>query len=137
MSMIFKYRRTILLLVALGNIFGAIIAIAFPAWFMEQFFKVPPQAAGTFPYLPMYHYTFWIFVLIMGVGYWMTAITPDKNKAVLFIGGAGKISAAIFWVMLFAQGFGNWFMITGGIYDGLLGIVLLVLFLLSPSKESV
>lgn len=135
MSRLFHFRKLLLLVASVGNLFGAFMALAFPAWFMEQLFNVPPQAEGTFPYLPLYHYTFWSFVLIMGIGYWMTAFTPEKNRAVLFIGGAGKIVAALFWALFFSQGFGNWLMISGAIYDGLFGIILFLLFFAKPEQK--
>jgi hypothetical protein len=135
MHRLYHFRKLILLLAAIGNFIGAVIALLFPAWFMEQFFRVPPQAQGTFPYLPMYHYTFWAFVLIMGIGYWITAGTPEKNKAVIFIGGAGKLIASLFWIMLFAQGMGNWLMIGGGVFDLCFGSVLLLLLVAKPKLE--
>lgn len=135
MKHLHRYRKVILLATSIGNVIGAGIAIFAPAFFLEQLFAVPPQAEGTFPYLPMYHYTFWATVLIMGIGYWMTAITPEQNRAVLFIGGAGKLVCASFWFILFAQGAGNWLMISGAVYDGVFGVLLLVLFFAKPVEK--
>lgn len=75
----------------------------------------------------MYHQIFWGFVFIMGIGYFMAAMNPAANRGVFLIGGLGKILAAAFWVMLYAQGEGKWMMLNGGISDGLLGVVLLVM----------
>lgn len=127
MHFIFRYQRQLLLAMAALNVIAAIIAFVSPAFFFSQFFQRQPDADLTFPFVPMYHQIFWGFVFIMGIGYFMAAMNPAANRGVLLIGGLGKLLAAAFWIMLYAQGEGKWMMLGGGISDGLLGVVLLVM----------
>lgn len=123
-----RYRKPILQISAIGNIVAGIMAIALPAFHFKQMFAVLPPEQAMFPFIMMYHYTFWGIVIIMGIGYWMTALTPNDNRAVLFLGGAGKLVCAITWLALFMMGHGNWLMIAGTAYDGLFGILFLLLY---------
>jgi ABC-type antimicrobial peptide transport system permease subunit len=134
-NFIFRYQRQLLLFMAAVNILTAIFCFAAPAFFFTQFFVRQPEPELTFPFVPMYHQIFWGFVFIMGIGYFVTATNPAANRGVLLIGGLGKLLAAAFWIMLYAQGEGRWLMLGGGIADALLGVVLLLM--LRPSSGSV
>jgi hypothetical protein len=137
MKALLNFRRPIIFVAAIGNMIASLIAILSPSFFLSQLFKYPPDPGSTFPYLSMYHYTFWGFVLIMGIAYWMCGVNTEKHRIVLFIGGAGKLVAAAFWIMLFFQEQGGWLMIAGGGWDGLLGIVFLFYFLSNTAKKEV
>ncbi len=128
MNFINKFQRQILIVAAIANFIGAIGAIVSPSFFFTRFFKIAPDPATTFPYVAMYHYLFWGFVLIMGIANWMAAIDPIKNKVVLMISGFGKILAAAFWIMLFAQGQGRGMMISAAVTDGIFGMLMLYWF---------
>jgi hypothetical protein len=117
------------------NILTAIFCFAAPAFFFSQFFERQPEPELTFPFVPMYHQIFWGFVFIMGIGYFVTATNPAANRGVMLIGCLGKLLAAAFWIMLYAQGEGRWLMIGGGIADALLGVVLLVM-MRPPAKAN-
>src|SRR5688572_10376023 len=104
------------------------MAIASPAFHFEQLFTFFEWENNLIAHIMMYHYMFWAIVIIMGIGYWMTAQTPDENRVMLFIGGAGKLACAILWLYCFSRGLGNWLMISGTIYDGTFGILFLMLF---------
>lgn len=125
--MINFYRKPILLFSAVGNIMAGVMAIALPAFHFEQMFAILPSEEALFPYVMMYHYAFWAIVIIMGIAYWMTARTPHDNRAVLFLGGTGKLACALVWLCFFATGHGNWLMIAGAGYDGILGVLFLLL----------
>lgn len=112
------------------------MAIAAPAFHWEQLFAVYPPEEALFPYLYMYHYAFWAIVVVMGIGYWMTAMTPNDNRAVLFLGGAGKLACAITWLILVTMGHGNWLMLSGTLYDGILGILFVMLFIAQKPIKS-
>ena len=128
MKFIFRYQKAILIIAALINIMGAIITIISPVFFFNQFFKYPPDPTNTFPYLAMYHYLFWSVVLIMGIAYWMCALNPEKHKIVLFIGATGKLVAVAFWIMLYTQGHGKWGMVAASFEDGIMGIVMAMMY---------
>ncbi|HEU4719619.1 MAG TPA: hypothetical protein VFU15_17365 [Bacteroidia bacterium] len=136
MKFLFSRRRLILGIAAAGNFIGSIAAIISPAFFFSQFFRYQPDRYATFPWLAMYHYTFWAFVLIMGIAFLAGAIDPVKNRIVLMIGGFGKVVAAAFWVMLYSQGHGRWLMISGGIWDTVLGIIMLMLFFVKTEEKA-
>lgn len=126
-NFIFRYQRQLLLFMAAVNVSAAVLSFAAPAFFFSQFFERQPEPELTFPFVPMYHQLFWGFVFIMGIGYFVTATNPAANRGVMLVGGLGKLLAAAFWIMLYAQGEGRWMMISGGVVDALLGVILLVM----------
>jgi hypothetical protein len=128
MKILFKYQKQILLLAAIFNLGGAIVTLISPSFFFSQFFKNPPDLATTFPYLAMYHYVFFSVVFIFGIAYWMTALDPVKNKIILFVGSFGKLVAVAFWIMLYLQGHGKWGMLASIVEDGLMGIIMGLLY---------
>lgn len=133
MKFLYTNRRALLIIAAIGNWIGSLIALISPAFFFSQFFQHPPDRYSTFPYLSLYHFMMWGFILIMGIGYWMCAVNTEKHRVVLLIGGLGKLLAAVFFVMLYAMQQGRWLMIGGGIWDGLFGILFLLLFFARPA----
>lgn len=136
MKILFRFQKQIIFLAALFNIIGGIIALASPPFFFSQFFKHPPDPATTFPFLAMYHYVFFSVVLIFGIAYWMTAIDPIKNRIILFVGCFGKLVAVAFWIMLYLQGHGKWGMMAAIFEDGLMGIIMgLLYFGKDPDKN--
>lgn len=128
MQSILSRSKQILFLAAFGNILGTLVALISPAFFNSQLFKYPPDRATTFPFLAMYHYCFWGVGLIMGIAYWMAALNPKKHQIVFLIGGLGKLLLVSFLLMLYILGYGKWLMITGVIWDGPLGLLLLLMY---------
>jgi len=80
----------------------------------------------------MYHYTFFSVIFIFGIAYWMTALDPEKNRAILFVGSFGKLIAVAMWIMMYAQGLGIWGMLAAIIEDGTMGLIMLYLFFAKP-----
>lgn len=128
--------RIVLFVAAIGNFLGTLVALISPAFFNAQLFKFPPDQSTTFPYLALYHYCFWGVGLIMGIAYWMAAISPDKHRIVLFIGALGKLLLVAFLLMLYFQGHGKWLMLVTAIWDGPLGILMLLMYFRNPKTES-
>jgi hypothetical protein len=131
-----RYRKQILLFAAIANIVAGIMALAAPTFHFEQLFIFFEWESSLIAHVMMYHIMFWVIVIIMGIGYWMTARTPDENRVMLFIGGAGKLACAIVWLYSFSMGMGNWLMISGTIYDGTFGILFLILFFTSRKQTN-
>lgn len=136
MNVILSRIRLFLFLAALGNFIGTLPALISPAFFNGLFFLHPPDMVSTFPYLAMYHYCFWGVGLIMGIAYWMAAVNPEKHRIVLLIGALGKLLAVAFWAMVYAQGHGKWLMLAGALWDGPLGIILLLGYFYGGTKKS-
>lgn len=128
MKILFKYQKQILLLAAVFNLVGGLITLISPSFFFSQFFIRPPDLATTYPFLAMYHYVFFSVVLVFGIAYWMTALDPVKNKIILFVGAFGKLVAVAFWIMLYLQGHGKWGMLAAIVEDGLMGIIMGLLY---------
>ena len=128
MQLLFKYQKNILFLAALFNLIGGAIALISPTFFFSQFFKISPRPENTFPYLDMYHYTFFSVVFIFGIAYWMCAVDPSKNRAILFVGSFGKLIAVAFWIMMYSLSLGKWGMLAAIIEDGTMGLIMLYLF---------
>jgi Na+-driven multidrug efflux pump len=128
MKILFKYQKNILILAALFNLIGGTIALASPSFFFSQFFRNPPDPETTFPYLSMYHYTFFSVVFIFGVAYWMTALDPSRNRVILFVGAFGKLVAVAMWIMMYCLHYGKWGMLAAVFEDGIMGLIMLVLF---------
>lgn len=131
-----KYRKSILLFAAIANIVAGIMAIASPAFHFEQLFVSDVYETSFLAHIMMYHFMFWAIVIIMGIGYWMTALTPNDNRVVLLIGGAGKLACAITWLYFFSTGIGSWLMISGTVYDGTFGVLFLLLFFAQKGNKS-
>lgn len=134
MNFLTSKRRPILFIASVANFAAALVALISPAFFFSQFFKYPPDPATTFPYVAMYHYLFWGVVLIMGIAYWMAAVNFEKHRVVLLIGGLGKLLAAAFWGMLFLQDQGKWMMASGAAWDGLLGVIMILMLMGKKEK---
>lgn len=128
MNKIIYRTRLILFVASVGNILGTLVALISPAFFNAQLFRFPPSPSATFPYLALYHYCFWGVGLIMGIAYWMSALNPVKNRIVLFIGSLGKLLLIAFLLMLYLQGHGGWLMLAGVLWDGPLGLLMLLLY---------
>jgi hypothetical protein len=131
---ILRYRKQILLFAAFANIIAGVMALASPAFHFQQLFTSFIWEDALIAHVMMYHVMFWAIVIIMGIGYWMTARTPDQNRVMLFIGGAGKLACALMWLYCFGMGLGNWLMISGTVYDGTFGILFLILFVSSGKQ---
>jgi hypothetical protein len=134
--MLFRHQRKILFLAAIFNIIGGLITLISPAFFFSQFFVRQPDMYTTFPFLSMYHYLFWALILLMGIAYWMAAVDPAKNRAVIFIGAFGKLFSAAMMTMLYVQGEGKWGMIAVIAESAVLGALMLYLFFgKQPSQQ--
>ena len=135
MQRIYSQIRILLFIASIGNFLGTLVALISPAFFNAQLFKFPPSMADTFPYLAFYHYCFWGVGLIMAIAYWMAAINPQKHRIVLFIGSLGKLLMVSFLLMLYVQGHGKWLMLTGVLWDGPLGILMMWMYVRSSKSE--
>lgn len=75
-----------------------------------------------------YHYMIWSTVVAMGVGYLVAARAPERYSALILAAALGKLSIAGIWLEMAWQGIGTWILLTGVVFDGSLGLLLLIFF---------
>lgn len=68
----------------------------------------------------------WLFVAAMGVGYAAASRDPERQTALVLCGGVGKLCAVAVWIEMLVDGYGAPLMITGVLWDGILGVLFLL-----------
>ncbi len=81
---------------ALWNILSSVPASLWPEFNMKLFYGV---LYGD-DYAIMLNRSFWIVVLIFGIGYMIVSRAPEKNRGIVVMGILGKIAVAITWYSL-------------------------------------
>ncbi len=109
---------------AIGNILGAILAMASMSNHLEMFFT----ETGANTTLRFYHYNLWAFVFVLGVGYWFLAKEPIRNRAIALIGAIGKLFFATSCVHLLLINHAKPMLIAAVIYDGFFGILMAIFY---------
>ena len=115
-----SFYKTCFKITAVGNIIGAIAAIASVQAHLELFYG----AVEINPLLRFYHYNFWIFVLILGVSYWHLGNKPIELRIVALVGAVGKLFVAGSWIHLLSIGFAKPIVLLGILYDGFFGLLM-------------
>jgi len=70
----------------------------------------------------LYHYNFWLIVLMMGVGYYLVSRNLQQNWAVALIGAIGKLAIACSWTYLYCIGIGTKLLLLGAIGDAIFAL---------------
>lgn len=119
-----KFYKTCFKITAIGNIVGAILAITSMSNHLEMFYT----QTETSPILRFYHYNLWVFVLMLGVGYWFLGQEPIRNRVMALIGAVGKLFIAGSWVYLLSINQAKPLILLAIAYDGFFGIVMAVFY---------
>jgi len=76
-----------------------------------------------------YHYTVWIFVATMGVGYAIASRDPEGQTGILMAGALGKIAMVVIWCEMLHSGYGTSLLWGGIAFDGAMGMLFLAFVL--------
>jgi hypothetical protein len=127
------HTKTIFTIAAALNVIGALSALAAMPLHLQLFYG----HGSTDILVKFYHYNFWCVVLAMGIGYAIVARKPSENQGLIFIGGIGKLIAAASWLLMYSLGEATPLVLAGVAYDGLFGLLFLVILWQSRSPQIV
>ena len=85
--------------------------------------------------LKFYHYNLWMFVLMLGIGYWFLGQEPIRNRVLALIGAVGKLFIMVSWIYLFTIGQAKPLLILAIIYDGFFGIVMAIFYFKTRTEK--
>ncbi len=119
-----NFYKTCFKITAVGNIIGAILAMASMSTHLEMFYN--ETETGTM--LRFYHYNLWAFVLMLGVGYWFLGKEPIRNRALALVGAVGKLFIMFSWIYLLSLNYAKPAIIAAILYDGFFGIVMAIFY---------
>ncbi len=129
-----RYSKFIFTFAAVANILGALLALGAMDLHLQMFYgRLQVQDI----LLQFYHYNFWFVVLMMGFGYAVIARNPLHNRALILIGGVGKLTVAASWILLYTMNEATVIVLGGVGYDGLFGILFLLLYRQTPPPHEI
>jgi len=123
----FQTWRLFFLISALWNFAGGIPAVLRPEANLEKYYNVKTDDPMTI----FLNRTFWIMVLIFGVGYLLIACDPVMFYGIIYMGIIGKILVAVNWYYMRAVGKLNNVGVFGATGD-LIFAILFIASLFSP-----
>jgi hypothetical protein len=123
-NMNLNFYKTCFKITAIGNIIGAITAMASMSGHLEMFYGV--SELNTI--LRFYHYNLWAFVLMLGVGYWFLGQEPIRNRVLALIGAVGKLFIMTSWIHLLSTNHAKPLILLAIAYDGFFGIVMAIFY---------
>ena len=125
-----KYWSYAFYLVAVLNILGTLPGILNPASGYLEFTGIESS-----DYYDLFFFrSLWIIVLLFGVGYFIVARNPEKNHAMLLVGGIGKLIFAIHVILAFLDDKVTGMALTAGIAD-LVWVAVFVVFLFKFGRK--
>ncbi len=107
-------------LTAALNLPTGVLSAIFPSWNAAIFLAPGPVLAGV---ALRYHAMFWGFVAVMGIGYAAAARDPERQTALVLVGGLGKLLAVTVWAEMLTSGVGGPLLLGGIVFDGALGVL--------------
>ncbi|MCU0428022.1 MAG: hypothetical protein MUF71_20615 [Candidatus Kapabacteria bacterium] len=129
-----RYSKFIFTFAAVANIFAALLALGAMDLHLQMFYgRLQVQDI----LLRFYHYNFWFVVLMMGFGYAVIARNPQHNRALILIGAVGKLTVAVSWMLLYTMNEATVMVLGGVVYDGLFGILFLLLYRQIPPPQEI
>ena len=81
----------------------------------------------------MYHYNFWLVVLMMGIGYYLVSLNLRQNWAVVLLGVIGKLSIGFTWLYIWWKHKATLFLVFGALGD-IIFALFFIAFLLNIDK---
>jgi hypothetical protein len=120
-----------LYITAVVNLLAGSAALALPDLNTTLLYGFEEPLEGVFL---RYHYMIWSMVLAMGAGYWVAARAPERYSALILAAALGKLSIAGIWLEMAWHGIGTWLLLAGGVFDGTLGLLLLLFFSATRSR---
>ena len=116
---------------ACWNFLGGINGIVRPAKNLKKYYNVQSES-----YITIFlNRSFWIVVLIFGIGYLLVGIDPTLFYGIVVMGIIGKIAVAINWIYIFIIKKSERIVLLGAIGD-LIFTVFFVLFLFSEVTQA-
>ena len=119
---------TALKITTIVNCTVGITGVAAPTLSAQLLFDIDGPLEGHF--LRIYLIV-WLFVGVMGLGYWFGAKDPRHQSGIILFGGVGKILFAGMCIECLFSGFGTMLLLLPIVFDGVLG-VLFLLYIIQP-----
>ncbi len=123
--------RTFFLVAALWNILAAIPASLWPEHNLKAYYGV---LYGS-DYAIILNRSFWLAVLIFGIGYYLVSRAPEKNLGIIIMGILGKVAVAINWYILVFTGMATAMAFVGATGDSVF-TVYFIYYLMSGPREA-
>ncbi|PKL76285.1 MAG: hypothetical protein CVV27_11040 [Candidatus Melainabacteria bacterium HGW-Melainabacteria-1] len=114
------------------NLTAALLALGLPELFWSLFYAAPLTQD---PLLWRHHIALWGFVLAMGLGYGLAARDPGHERGILLAGGIGKLLMVGIWTEMLLSRLGTWILLSGMLWDGVLGALFLLALLRPQSRQ--
>jgi hypothetical protein len=89
--------RWLFIVAAIWNLSAAGIALAFPDFHAESFYRAGTDLTGHVA--RMNTQAFWVSVLLFGAGYLVVARDPHKNHGLVFLAAVGKTYVFAIWTI--------------------------------------
>lgn len=109
------WRRRILIVAGLWNLFGGASALADPGGHFAQLYTTALDLDD--PLTRFFYRAVWINVVAWGLGYLLAAFRPAARLPILAAGGAGKAAYGAACLALVAAGVGNTMLLAAGVLD--------------------
>ncbi len=116
---------------AAWNIIGAITVLLSLKTHFKLFYKV--NLTNPHYLLWMYHYNFWLIVLMLGVGYYLVSRNLRENWAVVLFGVIGKLFIGFTWLYIWWKHKATLLLVFGAVGD-IIFALFFIHFLLNIDK---
>jgi hypothetical protein len=129
--------RLFFLVSGIWNLSGAVPAIFWPGLNLNLFYAITEfQDYPLNYYLVLLNRSFWIAVLVFGLGYLIIASNPGKHLGIVVMGIIGKVIVAVSWFYLFAMGKATGFAVFAAIGDSLFTVFFILYLVRGPRSPS-
>lgn len=118
------FYRKFFLFATFWNFGAGLLGVVSLNFNLKLFYGVSGYAAD---YLfTLHYYNFWLFILIMGVGFFFVSKDVTRNYAMAVVGILGKTAAVAVWVYYYFTGQANWMVLVASAGDLLLVVVFII-----------
>ncbi|GEO08852.1 hypothetical protein [Segetibacter aerophilus] len=119
-----SFYKKFFLFAAFWNVGAGLLGVVSLAFNIKLFYNVVDYSAD---YLfKIHYYNFWLFILIMGIGFYFVSRDVRQNYAMAIVGVLGKTAAVGVWLYYYFLGQATYMVLVAGAGDMLLVLVFIV-----------